>query len=84
MRSASGPPRTRRIRALPFTNGVGEWAVAFDNSTLANTPDHLGDYNDEVLTLQSVVPTVPEPGSVKLVASGLVVLVRHRRRNATV
>ncbi len=71
-------------QALSFTNGVGEWAVAFENSTLTNTPDHLGDYNDEVLTLQSVVPAVPEPGSVMLVASGLAVLVRRRRRSAII
>jgi hypothetical protein len=61
-------------RALTYQNGNStNWAIAFDGGTNNN-------FNDGVLSVESLDATMPEPGTLALFGSGLVVGIGKLRR----
>lgn len=66
---------TTQARVLTYNGPGNKWAIAFE--------DYVDfDYNDRVLTVESIVP-VPEPAAITLFGTALIaVAVRMRKRRA--
>ncbi len=65
-------------QALTYTDGMTNWAVAFEDIRLNNGSDK--DYNDAVLKVESVTGAAPEPGTLLMLGAGLLAVAGVGRR----